>query len=85
MLAINNLTIRFAGEAIFSGISFMIRPKDRIGLTGKNGAGKTTLLKIIKGEMAPSEGEVSKPTDCRIAYLPQHIHFEDRESQFSMK
>ncbi len=78
MLAINNLTIRFAGDALFSGISFMIRPKDRIGLTGKNGAGKTTLLKIINGEMEASEGEVSKPNDCKIAYLPQHISFEDK-------
>jgi len=77
MLAVNNLTMRFAGEAIFSGISFMIKPKDRIGLTGKNGAGKTSLLKILNDELEASEGDVSKPGDCSIAYLPQHILFED--------
>ncbi len=77
MLAANNLTIRFAGEAIFSGISFMIKPKDRIGLTGKNGAGKTSLLKILNGELEASKGAVSKPGNCSIAYLPQHILFED--------
>ncbi|MEA1872850.1 MAG: ABC-F family ATP-binding cassette domain-containing protein [Bacteroidota bacterium] len=77
MLAVNNLTIRFAGEAIFSGISFMIKPKDRIGLTGKNGAGKTSLLKILTGELEASEGDVSKPGNCSIAYLPQHILFKD--------
>ncbi len=77
MLAVNNLTIRFAGEAIFSGISFMIKPKDRIGLTGKNGAGKTSLLKVINGELEASEGDISFPSDIQIAYLPQHIQFED--------
>lgn len=77
MLAVNNLTIRFAGEAIFSGISFMIKPKDRIGLTGKNGAGKTSLLKVIHGELESSEGDISFPSDIQIAYLPQHILFED--------
>jgi ATP-binding cassette, subfamily F, member 3 len=78
MLSVNNLTIRFSGEAIFENISFMVKPKDRIGLTGKNGAGKTTLLRIINDEIPSSEGTVSKPKDCKIAYLPQHIAFYDK-------
>lgn len=77
MLAVNNLTLRFAGEAIFSGISFMIRPKDRIGLTGKNGAGKTSLMKILIHEIEASEGNISISPDKSIAYLPQHILFQD--------
>ncbi|MFO7791024.1 MAG: ABC-F family ATP-binding cassette domain-containing protein [Bacteroidales bacterium] len=77
MLSINELEIRFGGEALFSDITFRIQPKDRIGLTGKNGSGKTTLLKLIAGELKPAEGEISKPTDCSTAYLPQHIQFSD--------
>jgi ATP-binding cassette subfamily F protein 3 len=77
MLAVNNLTLRFAGEAIFSGISFMIRPKDRIGLTGKNGAGKTSLMKILIHEIEASEGNISISPDKSVAYLPQHILFQD--------
>ena len=50
MISIDNLTVSFGGWDLFSDISFLINPKDRIGLVGKNGAGKSTLLKVITGE-----------------------------------
>ncbi len=77
MLSINELEIRFGGEILFSNVSFLIKPKDRIGLTGKNGAGKTTLLKLLAGDIETHHGEISKPADCSIACLPQHIQFSD--------
>jgi ABC-2 type transport system ATP-binding protein len=40
------------------GISFDIRPGERVGFLGPNGAGKTTTLKILSGLLHPSEGEV---------------------------
>ncbi|MFW5767293.1 MAG: ATP-binding cassette domain-containing protein, partial [Bacteroidota bacterium] len=59
MLSVNNLGIRFGGETLFSGVTFIVRPKDRIGLTGKNGSGKTTLLKLMLHSMQADEGEIS--------------------------
>ncbi len=56
MVSINQLTVDFGGFRLFEGISFLINPRDRIGLVGKNGAGKSTLLKIISGQMAASSG-----------------------------
>ena len=41
------------------GISFDIRPGERVGFLGPNGAGKTTTLKVLSGLLHPSEGEVS--------------------------
>ena len=40
------------------GISFDIRPGERVGFLGPNGAGKTTTLKVLSGLLYPSEGEV---------------------------
>lgn len=40
------------------GISFEIRPGERVGFLGPNGAGKTTTLKVLSGLLYPSEGEV---------------------------
>lgn len=40
------------------GISFDIKPGERVGFLGPNGAGKTTTLKVLAGLLHPSEGEV---------------------------
>jgi len=50
MISVNNVTVAFGGFALFENISFLVNPKDRIGLAGKNGAGKSTMLKLIAGE-----------------------------------
>jgi ATP-binding cassette subfamily F protein 3 len=89
MVSINGVTVSFGGYNLFDNISFLINPKDRIGLAGKNGAGKSTMLKILAGYQTPTKGEVSRPKDCKIGYLPQdmtHQHgrtvYEETESAF---
>ena len=46
LLQTQNVTRRFGGEELFSGITLEIKENARIGLVGRNGAGKSTLLKI---------------------------------------
>jgi ATP-binding cassette subfamily F protein 3 len=89
MISVNGVTVSFGGHSLFDNISFLINPKDRIGLAGKNGAGKTTLLKILSGNQNPTKGEISMPKSCKIGYLPQdmiHQHgrtvFEETETAF---
>ncbi|GAB4252246.1 MAG: ABC-F family ATP-binding cassette domain-containing protein [Vicingaceae bacterium] len=77
MLSISNLSLHFADRALFDNISFMVNPKDRIGLVGRNGAGKTTLLKTIAGIQQPDAGEISKPNGFTIGYLPQDMDFKN--------
>lgn len=71
MITIQNLSMHFTGEDLFSNITFLIREKDRIGLVGKNGAGKTTLLKLICQTEQPHLGDVIVPEEVSIGYLPQ--------------
>ena len=82
MVSVDGLTVEFGGTALFSDLSFVINPKDRIALMGKNGAGKSTLLKILAGAREPSKGKVSMPKDFVIAYLPQHLITEDSRTVF---
>jgi ATP-binding cassette, subfamily F, member 3 len=89
MISVNGVTVSFGGYDLFDNISFLINPKDRIGLAGKNGAGKSTLLKILSGNQRPTKGEISMPKTCTIGYLPQdmiHQHgrsvFEETETAF---
>ncbi|MGZ3919394.1 MAG: ABC-F family ATP-binding cassette domain-containing protein [Bacteroidia bacterium] len=73
MISVNGVTVSFGGYNLFDNISFLINPKDRIGLAGKNGAGKSTMLKLLAGEQNPTKGEISVPRECRIGYLPQDM------------
>lgn len=82
MVLVDGLTVEFGGTTLFSDISFVINPKDRIALMGKNGAGKSTLLKILAGVREPTRGRVSKPKDFIVAYLPQHLMTEDERTVF---
>ena len=82
MVSVDGLAVEFGGTTLFSDVSFVINPKDRISLMGKNGAGKSTLLKILAGVRQPSKGKVSTPKDFTIAYLPQHIKTDDSLTVF---
>ena len=75
MLNIHNLTVSFAGEDLFSGITFKLNAGNRVGLVGKNGAGKSTLLKVISGDIEYDGGTMAFEKDIRIGFLRQDIDF----------
>ncbi|HJC77433.1 ribosomal protection-like ABC-F family protein [Alistipes sp.] len=77
MISLDNLTVSYGGWTLFDNISFLINPKDRIGLVGRNGAGKTTLLRLIVGQQQPTSGAVTINGECTIGYLPQQMKVAD--------
>ena len=80
MISVDNVSVSYGGWTLFDGISFLVNPKDRIGLVGKNGAGKTTLLRLIIGEQQPTEGAITRNGDCTVGYLPQQMKVADTTS-----
>ncbi len=83
MFSVNQLSVQFNGNFLFDDVSFIINPKDRIGLVGKNGAGKTTLLRIMCGLMEPEQGTVVLPSGASSGYLPQEMEFISGRSVFN--
>ncbi len=77
MISLDKISLNFGGFDLFKEISFLITPKERIGLIGKNGAGKTTLLKLITGIEKPSSGTVTVHKDTTLGYLPQQMAITD--------
>lgn len=71
MLNVGGISLSFGGRVIFDNFSFVVNPKERIGLIGKNGEGKSTMLKVICGIQALDKGAISTPKDYSIGYLPQ--------------
>jgi len=73
MVSVNQLCVSFGGTNLFDNITFIVNPRDRIGLVGKNGAGKTTLLKIFAGLQEATSGTVVIPQNIDVGYLPQQM------------
>ncbi|MEQ0565344.1 ABC-F family ATP-binding cassette domain-containing protein [Amycolatopsis sp. NEAU-NG30] len=68
-----NLRVR---DLFGDGVDLAIRGPERIALTGPNGAGKSTLLRLLKGDLEPESGTVTR-ADGRIAFLSQRLDLLD--------
>jgi ATP-binding cassette subfamily F protein uup len=66
-----NVTKVFGTTPIIADFSARIMRGDRIGIIGPNGCGKTTLIKLLVGELAPTEGTISRGTSLLPAYFDQ--------------
>src|SRR5690606_33887118 len=73
MIQLNNIHLAFGGTPILQGLSWTIKPNQRIGLIGPNGAGKSTLLKLLAGQLAADAGTIQMSGSIRIGYLAQDV------------
>ena len=78
VLDVQNLTLSFGENTLFSDVSFDIKEKEKVGLIGCNGAGKTSLFKIIIGEYTPDSGACFISKNVRLGYMQQHTCSENR-------
>ncbi len=73
MLTVSGLSKSHGARTLFSDVTFRLSPGRRIALVGANGAGKTTILEIVLGLQEADTGDVSRPKDYRLGYLPQEL------------
>ena len=59
VIVADKVTKRFGDRVIIKDFSLRITRGDRIGVVGANGSGKTTLLKLLTGDLAPDEGQIT--------------------------
>jgi ATPase subunit of ABC transporter with duplicated ATPase domains len=64
---------QYGRQVLFVDASFQLNPGEKVGLVGPNGAGKTTLFRMIVGEEAPDEGDVSVPKKLTVGYFRQDV------------
>ena len=82
MLTVSGLSRAFGPRTLFNDVALQLGAGRRVALVGGNGTGKTTLIETIVGLQEPDAGEVHRPKDLRIGYLPQELPVETGRSVF---
>ena len=73
MITFSNIAKQYGKQVLFVDANFQLNPGDKVGLVGPNGAGKSTLFRMIVGEEAPDDGDVTVPKKLTVGYFRQDI------------
>ena len=68
---IKNITMGFGNNILFRNVSFMVKKRDRLFITGHNGCGKSTFIKILLGQLEPLGGEIEFGYNVTVGYYDQ--------------
>src|SRR5207237_1225971 len=71
LIELENVGYTIGERQLFEGLNFVVAAGMRVGLVGPNGSGKTTLLRLLRGEVAPSRGEIRQADRLRVVYFDQ--------------
>ncbi len=73
MIRLDSISKQNGKQIVFIEASATLLKGEKIGLVGPNGAGKTTLFRLITGQEAPDEGQVSVDRGITIGYFNQDV------------
>jgi len=83
LLQVNNLSKEYAAKTIFSGLSFSVMEKQKIGVIGRNGAGKSTLFRLILGDETTDNGTIIFDPMVRLGRLDQEVDWDQSETSLA--
>lgn len=84
LLSLSNVSFGFGGRRLLENVTVQIEPRERICLLGRNGEGKSTLLRLLAGELAPEDGEVTAAPGVRVARLAQDVPTEEQGTVYDV-
>jgi ATP-binding cassette subfamily F protein uup len=70
-LILDHISKAWADQTLFRDFSYILRPRERLGLIGPNGCGKTTLLRILAGQVQPDSGSREVGSTVKIGFFTQ--------------
>ena len=77
MLRLIDVAIARGARTLYSNVSLIARPGERIGLVGANGCGKSSLFTAVLSEPALDAGSLEAPRAERIAHVAEDIDAAD--------
>lgn len=73
LCTVQGVALGYGARVLFADLSFIVGPRDRVGLVGPNGAGKSSLMKLLAGVLRPDHGSITLAKEARLGYLPQEL------------
>ena len=80
MISLTNIELRRGVKLLLNDAELSIHPGQHIGIIGANGSGKSSLFKLLLGQVAADAGELSIPSDWRIAHMAQELATSERSA-----
>ena len=72
VIEIEHISKTYGERKLVDDFSYIVLPKDRLGIIGPNGSGKSTLLNMLAGRIEPDSGKVEVGQTVKIAYYTQN-------------
>ena len=73
VIELQDVNVAFGGPLLLEGAALRLDRGERVALVGRNGTGKSTLLRVVLGELAPDEGQVTRRPGSRVTLLTQQV------------
>ncbi|MBY6157145.1 ABC-F family ATP-binding cassette domain-containing protein [Pseudooceanicola nitratireducens] len=71
LLQLSDISLTFGGDPVFSDLSLVVQPGDRMALVGRNGSGKSTLMKVMAGLVEADSGARVVTPGTSVGYMEQ--------------
>ncbi len=71
LLQLSDIALTFGGDPVFSNLSLVVQPGDRVALVGRNGSGKSTLMKVMAGLVEADSGSRVIGPGSSVGYMQQ--------------
>lgn len=76
LLQLSDISLTFGGDPVFSDLSLVVQPGDRLALVGRNGSGKSTLMKVMAGLVEADHGTRVVSPGNSVGYMEQEPEME---------
>ncbi|WP_419780782.1 ATP-binding cassette domain-containing protein [Maridesulfovibrio sp.] len=73
LMSVSDVSMTFGGPQLLDKVSFQVEEGQRICIVGRNGEGKSTLLRLMSGDLAPDDGNISYQKGVTVARLSQKV------------
>ena len=80
MIKLDEISLQRGSKFLLEHTSVVFHTGQKIALIGANGTGKSSLFQLLLGQLTADDGDVSIPSQWRIAHMAQEVATSDRNA-----